>query len=159
MQGLNHEGQIRHCMILSHSGCLYTAKEGRRTISHLLCCTGALPNPEDGSEREYVRPPKPLSVPVSADKAQRTRVHELCRHPKLPKVTTQTIQEDPERPLIELSFHYKVICTNSTGTNRSAAQLLTQGKPQTALRQVQDRDCFLRPRRISVDCFTSWEPN
>ncbi|CAL5229719.1 g13095 [Coccomyxa viridis] len=69
--------------------------------------SGTLPNPEDGSEREYVRPPKPLSVPVSADKAERTRVHELCRHPKLPKVTTQTIQEDPERPLIELSFHYK----------------------------------------------------
>ena len=55
-----------------------------------------------------MRPPKPLSVPVSADKAERTCVHELCRHPALPKVTTQTIQEDPEHPLIELSFHYKV---------------------------------------------------
>ena len=54
------------------------------------------------------RPPKPLRVPVSADKGLRTKVHELCRDPRLPKVSTQTILDDPEHPTMELSFSYKV---------------------------------------------------
>lgn len=75
-----------------------------------------LPKHEEGTEREYVRPPKPLRVPVSADKAQRTRFHELCRQPRLPRVSTQTILEDPEHPSIELTFHYKAStgCTPTT---------------------------------------------
>jgi len=74
----------------------------------MLCIfVGALPQHEEGSEREYVRPPKPLRVPVSADKALRTRVHELCRQAKLPKVSTRTILDDPEHSAIELSYHYK----------------------------------------------------
>ena len=56
----------------------------------------------------WCRPPKPLRVPVSADKATRTRVHELCRDPRLPKVSTQTILDDPEHPTMELTFSYKV---------------------------------------------------
>ncbi len=120
------------------------------TEDYLLCCTGTLPNPEDGSEREYVRPPKPLSVPVSADKAERTRVHELCRHPKLPKVTTQTIQEDPERPLIELSFHYKVI-------SRSPGQLSRTCWNVTALQACEELcERSVRPGDLPM-CFpTCW---
>lgn len=70
--------------------------------------SGTMPKQqEDGTDRDYVRPPKPLRVPVSADKAHRTKVHELCRLPTLPRVSTLTILDNPEQPAIELSFHYK----------------------------------------------------
>ena len=35
-------------------------------------------------------------------------MHELCRDPRLPKVSTQTILDDPEHPTMELTFSYKV---------------------------------------------------